>query len=268
MDPFNTFGEEPEEDPFNPHMQGATEDLGGDDAGFPTGGQGDLDIDFGAMSAEVPADNNSVGSAGAQPAGMDSLDMGDEFNAAPGMPAQEMDDDLFRSAAPSQAPELGMESSFGNENLVGSEGQQEEDHLGMMQGGDGAYNENGAFDNGSDAGVYTFSEPTSAVEKWRKEQYELLEQKQVEEEQMKRQLKEKAAEEKEHLYAQRAKEMEAKRKTNRDNQELSKYTPTSGLLWESVYELVDMTSKVAEGRTDLTRMRQLFVKLKHSPVTV
>lgn len=97
------------------------------------GGQGDLDIDFGAMSAEVPADNNSVGSAGAQPAGMDSLDMGDEFNAAPGMPAQEMDDDLFRSAAPSQAPELGMESSFGNENLVGSEGQQEEDHLGMMQ---------------------------------------------------------------------------------------------------------------------------------------
>lgn len=34
----------------------------------------------------------------------------------------------------------------------------------LVQGGDGAYNENGAFDNGSDAGVYTFSEPTSAVE--------------------------------------------------------------------------------------------------------
>lgn len=70
-------------------------------------------------------------------------------------------------------------------------------------------------------------------------------------------------------YLLRAVCVVAMMRRDRENQTARVFqTDSSVSLWENVYSLVDMSSKVAEGRTDLKRMRQMLLKLKHEPPMV
>mmetsp|Transcript_17964 Transcript_17964/g.24853 ORF Transcript_17964/g.24853 Transcript_17964/m.24853 type:complete len:223 (-) Transcript_17964:303-971(-) len=107
----------------------------------------------------------------------------------------------------------------------------------------------------------------SPLEVWSAQQYERLNAEAEEEQRIKKELVSKAEKEREEIYAKRTRQIQAKMQTNRENVDLE-YESGSGELWEQVYNLIDPSPKVAEGRTDLTRMRQVLAKIKHHPIVV
>eukprot|EP00958_Prasinococcus_capsulatus_P003260 scaffold302_cov397-Prasinococcus_capsulatus_cf.AAC.8 len=100
----------------------------------------------------------------------------------------------------------------------------------------------------------------AAVYEWRKRREEELRIQEAEEVEKRRELASAGEEALSSFYAQRAKQMEERRKTNREKQAVAS-TNYQGKGWEGVVELIDATY---EQKTDLARFKGLLVKLKHT----
>jgi len=194
---------------------------------------------------------------------------GDDFDAAPLTP--QVSDDLFASAP-------AVEDDFFNEQPLQPQQRVEDDF----------FTEPAAAAPNTDADNFFFTEPaatpssvdqpvvasngngtvqSSAVSEWRAKQYEAMQLKEEEEKYLKQEARQAAEEHKKEFYAQRVNKIQARVKSNRENQAAIEEEP-QGEVWAAALSLIDSGSKVAEGRTDLTRMHQVLVKMKHKPLAV
>ncbi|KAK3251145.1 hypothetical protein CYMTET_39508, partial [Cymbomonas tetramitiformis] len=95
---------------------------------------------------------------------------------------------------------------------------------------------------------------------WEEESAQRLKAKQEAEGTEKAEIIAAADKERELFYAQRAKQIQAKQQTNREKEEVQAKSGAEDT-WEAALNLTD--SGKTDGGADLTRMRQLLLKLKH-----
>merc|ERR1712216_137534 len=102
-----------------------------------------------------------------------------------------------------------------------------------------------------------------AISEWRAKQYEVMMEKEREEEVLKTKAREDAQAHKELFYAQRVKQIEAKIQSNREKESVTMEEATGDNVWEEALKMIDTTNKLTEGGTDLSRMHQVLLKKKH-----
>ena len=108
---------------------------------------------------------------------------------------------------------------------------------------------------------------SEAPAEWRAEQQKALEEKRAAEERELKQTREEAQAERELMYTQREKQLQAAYKANRERQVVLEKATSEG--WEGVLELIadDNAVKDKQG-TDLSRFKQILTRLKHQkPLT-
>ena len=108
---------------------------------------------------------------------------------------------------------------------------------------------------------------SQALAEWRAEQQKALEEKRAAEERELKQIREEAQAERELMYTQREKQLQAAYKANRERQVVLEKATSEG--WEGVLELIadDNAVKDKQG-TDLSRFKQILTRLKHQkPLT-
>ncbi|XP_050039071.1 clathrin light chain-like isoform X1 [Dermacentor andersoni] len=116
-------------------------------------------------------------------------------------------------------------------------------------------------------------EEPEKIKKWREEQAKRLEQKDVEEEEKKTELRANAKKELEEWYARYHEQIEKAKLANR---EVSKNAEKEwvherdspapkGQEWEAIAKLCDFNPKAARNSKDVSRMRSIILQLKQSP---
>ncbi|XP_068210525.1 clathrin light chain isoform X7 [Palaemon carinicauda] len=115
-------------------------------------------------------------------------------------------------------------------------------------------------------------EEPEKIKIWREEQRIRLEQKDIEEEENKNELREKAKKELEEWYKQHEEQVAKTRQANRDacksaEKELvadtAKMEP--GTEWERIAKLCDFNPKTAKSSRDISRMRSIILQVKQNP---
>ena len=102
---------------------------------------------------------------------------------------------------------------------------------------------------------------SEAMAKWRAEQESALAEKRAAEEREIKQIREEAAAERELMYSQHEKQLQAAYKANRERQVVMEQQHGEG--WEAVLGLISDSNLVKDSTTDLSRFKQILTRLKH-----
>ncbi|XP_068210495.1 clathrin light chain B isoform X2 [Palaemon carinicauda] len=111
-------------------------------------------------------------------------------------------------------------------------------------------------------------EEPEKIKIWREEQRIRLEQKDIEEEENKNELREKAKKELEEWYKQHEEQVAKTRQANRSAEkelvaDTAKMEP--GTEWERIAKLCDFNPKTAKSSRDISRMRSIILQVKQNP---
>jgi hypothetical protein len=102
---------------------------------------------------------------------------------------------------------------------------------------------------------------SQAMANWRAEQQSALAAKRAAEEREIQQIREEAAAERELMYSQHEKQLQAAYKANREQQVVMEQQHGEG--WEAVLGLISDSNLVKDSTTDLGRFKQILTRLKH-----
>ena len=102
---------------------------------------------------------------------------------------------------------------------------------------------------------------SEAMAKWHAEQESALAEKRAAEEREIKQIREEAAAERELMYSQHEKQLQAAYKANRERQVVMEQQHGEG--WEAVLGLISDSNLVKDSTTDLSRFKQILTRLKH-----
>ena len=127
-----------------------------------------------------------------------------------------------------------------------------------------AVNGNG---NGT-AALEASSFASTALAEWKADQQRLIAEKEAEEVRELQSIREEAQAERDLVYSQREKQLQAVYKSNRERQAVSVETSAGQTGWEAVLALVSDENLVPDRHTDLSRFKQMLTRLKHQvPLT-
>ena len=106
----------------------------------------------------------------------------------------------------------------------------------------------------------------SAMRAWKANQQSAYAEKRIAEERELKHIKEEAQAERELLYSQREKQIANAKQTNREREVVMEASKGEG--WEAVLNLISDENLVKDKNTDLSRFKQMLIKLKHQkPIT-
>lgn len=118
-----------------------------------------------------------------------------------------------------------------------------------------------------------FQQEPEKIKKWREEQKARLAQKDTEEEQKKKELKENAKKELEDWYKNRAEQLAKTHANNKVTNKAaeaelvaSRDSQTAGQEWDRMAKLCDFNPKANKNTKDVSRMRSILLQLKQQPL--
>lgn len=112
-------------------------------------------------------------------------------------------------------------------------------------------------------------EEPEKIRKWREEQKRRLEEKDIEEEKKKDELRASARKELEEWYKHHEEQIEKTQNQNRSAEKeyvMNRDAGTAGQEWEKIAKLCDFNPKSSKSTKDVSRMRSIILQLKQTPL--
>ena len=123
--------------------------------------------------------------------------------------------------------------------------------------------------NGAAVGPEAATFASAALAEWKANQQRNILEKEAEEVRELQTIREEAAAERELMYSQREKQLQAVHTSNRERQAATEQTTANQTGWEAVFNLLSDENLVPDKHTDLARFKQMLTRLKHQqPLTV
>jgi len=127
---------------------------------------------------------------------------------------------------------------------------------------------NGSYDKETSSSPISDKPEPEKIRVWREEQQKLLEQKDLEEDKKREELKVSAKKELEEWYARYSETLEKSKLNNRNAEKewiAERDVEAPGLEWEKIAKMCDFNPKAARNTKDTSRMRSILLQLKQSP---
>lgn len=122
--------------------------------------------------------------------------------------------------------------------------------------------------NGAPMGLDAANFASSALAEWKAAQQAAIAEKEEAEKRELQSIREEAQAERDLMYSQRQKQLQAVYKNNREKQAAADQVTASQTGWEAVLNLLSDENLVPDKHTDLSRFKQMLVRLKHQrPLT-